>query len=150
MPLYEYECDACGHRFEKIQKFSDPLEDTCPKCGGPVHKLMSSPAIQFKGSGFYITDYAKKEHIASAKADGATADGAKADTGESRERKSEAAEKKSEAAERKGEAAERKSEAAERKGEAAEKKGEAVAKKSDASAKTETAAPAAPAKDRSS
>jgi len=61
MPLYEYECDVCGHRFEKIQKFSDPLQDTCPKCGGPVHKLMSSPAIQFKGSGFYITDYAKKD-----------------------------------------------------------------------------------------
>jgi putative FmdB family regulatory protein len=73
MPLYEYECDACGHRFEKIQKFSDPLQDTCPKCGGPVHKLMSSPAIQFKGSGFYITDYAKKDHVASAKADGAQA-----------------------------------------------------------------------------
>jgi putative FmdB family regulatory protein len=71
MPLYEYQCDACGHRFEKIQKFSDPLQDTCPKCGGPVHKLMSSPAIQFKGSGFYITDYAKKDHVASEKADGA-------------------------------------------------------------------------------
>jgi putative FmdB family regulatory protein len=62
MPLYEYECDACGNRFEKIQKFSDPLVDTCPKCGkGPVRKLMSSPAIQFKGSGWYITDYAKKD-----------------------------------------------------------------------------------------
>ena len=60
MPLYEYECDNCGNRFEKIQKFSDPLVETCPKCGGPVHKLMSSPAIQFKGSGWYITDYAKK------------------------------------------------------------------------------------------
>jgi putative FmdB family regulatory protein len=71
MPLYEYECDACGERFEKIQKFSDPLEDTCPKCGGRVHKLMSSPAIQFKGSGFYITDYAKKEHTEAAKADSA-------------------------------------------------------------------------------
>ena len=59
MPLYEYQCDACGHRFEKIQKFSDALEDTCPKCGGVVHKLVSSPAIQFKGSGFYITDYGK-------------------------------------------------------------------------------------------
>jgi putative FmdB family regulatory protein len=69
MPLYEYECDVCSHRFEKIQKFSDPLEDTCPKCGGHVHKLMSSPAIQFKGSGFYITDYAKKDHVAAAKAD---------------------------------------------------------------------------------
>jgi putative FmdB family regulatory protein len=62
MPLYEYECEACGHRFEKIQKYSDPLADTCPKCGaGPVRKLFSSPAIQFKGSGFYITDYAKKD-----------------------------------------------------------------------------------------
>ena len=60
MPLYEYECDACAHRFERIQKFSDPLVDACPKCGGPVRKLLSSPAIQFKGSGFYITDYAKK------------------------------------------------------------------------------------------
>ena len=69
MPLYEYECDACRHRFEKIQKFSDPLEDTCPTCGGRVRKLMSSPAIQFKGSGFYITDYAKKEHTEAAKAD---------------------------------------------------------------------------------
>src|SRR5438876_6458387 len=74
MPLYEYECDACGHRFEKIQKFSDPLQDTCPKCGGPVHKLMSSPAIQFKGSGFYITDYAKKDHVASEKADAKAGD----------------------------------------------------------------------------
>jgi putative FmdB family regulatory protein len=59
MPLYEYQCDACQHRFERIQKFSDPLVDTCPACGGPVHKLLSSPAIQFKGSGWYITDYAR-------------------------------------------------------------------------------------------
>jgi putative FmdB family regulatory protein len=69
MPLYEYECDTCHHRFEHIQKFSDPLVDKCPKCGSPVHKLMSSPAIQFKGSGWYITDYAKKDHVAAAKAD---------------------------------------------------------------------------------
>jgi putative FmdB family regulatory protein len=60
MPLYEYECDSCGHRFEVIQKFSDALADKCPKCGSTVHKLFSSPAIQFKGSGWYITDYAKK------------------------------------------------------------------------------------------
>jgi len=61
MPLYEYECEACGKRFERIQKFSDPLVDVCPTCGkGPVRKLLSSPAIQFKGSGWYITDYAKK------------------------------------------------------------------------------------------
>ena len=68
MPLYEYECDSCGHRFEVIQKFSDPLVDKCPKCGSTVHKLMSSPAIQFKGSGWYITDYAKKDSTSATKA----------------------------------------------------------------------------------
>ena len=60
MPLYEYQCEACAHRFERIQKFSDPPVETCPSCGGKVRKLLSSPAIQFKGSGWYITDYAKK------------------------------------------------------------------------------------------
>lgn len=60
MPLYEYECDTCGHRFEVIQKFSDEPLAACPKCQGSVRKLLSSPAIQFKGSGWYITDYAKK------------------------------------------------------------------------------------------
>ena len=61
MPLYEYQCEACGHRFEVIQKFSDQPVETCPRCGGAVRKLLSSPAIQFKGSGWYITDYAKKD-----------------------------------------------------------------------------------------
>ena len=60
MPLYEYQCESCQHRFEVIQKFSDPVVDTCPKCGGVVRGCCPSPAIQFKGSGFYITDYAKK------------------------------------------------------------------------------------------
>ena len=61
MPLYEYECDACGKRFEVIRKFSDPPLEVCKECGkGPIHKLLSSPAIQFKGSGWYITDYAQK------------------------------------------------------------------------------------------
>jgi putative FmdB family regulatory protein len=61
MPLYEYQCDACGKRFEVIQKFSDAAVDACRHCGkGPVQRLFSSPAIQFKGSGWYITDYAKK------------------------------------------------------------------------------------------
>jgi putative FmdB family regulatory protein len=59
MPLYEYECESCGKRFERIQKFSEPPVTVCPECGGAVRKLLSSPAIQFKGSGFYITDYAK-------------------------------------------------------------------------------------------
>jgi putative FmdB family regulatory protein len=60
MPLYEYECNDCEHRFERIQKFSDPLVSTCPVCSGEVRKLLSSPAIQFKGTGWYVTDYAKK------------------------------------------------------------------------------------------
>ena len=59
MPLYEYECESCSHRFEVIQKFSDAPISVCPKCGGPVQKLLSSPAIQFKGSGFYLTDYGR-------------------------------------------------------------------------------------------
>ena len=68
MPLYEYECEACGQRFEVIRKFSDPPLEVCTLCGkGPVSRLQSSPAIQFKGSGWYITDYAQK-----GKSDGAS------------------------------------------------------------------------------
>jgi putative FmdB family regulatory protein len=61
MPLYEYQCRACEHRFEIIQKFSDPPAGACPRCGGAVQKLQSAPAFQFKGSGWYITDYARKD-----------------------------------------------------------------------------------------
>ncbi len=68
MPLYEYECTN-SHRFEKIQKFSDPPVTACPTCGASVHKLMSSPAIQFKGSGWYITDYPKKDSTTAGKGD---------------------------------------------------------------------------------
>ena len=60
MPLYEYECTKCQHRFERIQKFSDPPVTECPACGGTVSQLLSAPAIHFKGSGWYVTDYAKK------------------------------------------------------------------------------------------
>jgi putative FmdB family regulatory protein len=59
MPLYEYACEQCGERFEVMQKFSDQPLTTHDKCGGPVHRLISAPALQFKGSGWYITDYAK-------------------------------------------------------------------------------------------
>jgi putative FmdB family regulatory protein len=76
MPLYEYECDTCAHRFEVIQKFSDPPPSACPKCGGAVQKLVSSPAIQFKGSGFYLTDYGR-----GGKSDTAPGKGGKADGG---------------------------------------------------------------------
>ena len=59
MPLYEYECLLCGHRFERIQRFSDPPASECPACSGAVRRLLGVPALQFKGSGFYITDYGK-------------------------------------------------------------------------------------------
>jgi len=60
MPIYEYLCGVCRQRFERIQKFSDPAVQDCPNCGQHVERLVSAPAIQFKGSGWYITDYAKK------------------------------------------------------------------------------------------
>ena|SRR5579862_4471262 len=69
MPLYEYECKKCGHRFEKIQKFSDKMVKKCPECGGQVEQMISAPAVQFKGSGWYVTDYAKKGSSASASSD---------------------------------------------------------------------------------
>jgi putative FmdB family regulatory protein len=75
MPLYEYQCDACAHRFEVIQKFSDAPLELCPKCGGAVKKLLSSPAIQFKGTGWYITDYAR-----SGKSDGGSSAPASSET----------------------------------------------------------------------
>jgi putative FmdB family regulatory protein len=65
MPLYEYECEKCGHRFEKIQKFSDRMVKKCPECGGKVEQMISAPAVQFKGSGWYVTDYANKSHAPS-------------------------------------------------------------------------------------
>ncbi len=60
MPIYEYRCDKCDTTIERIQKFSDPILTVCEVCGGPLRKLLGKPALQFKGSGFYITDYAKK------------------------------------------------------------------------------------------
>jgi putative FmdB family regulatory protein len=85
MPMYEYECAKCGHRFEVIQKFSDPLVDICPKCGGAVHKQISSPAFHLKGTGWYATDYAKKDSGAPGKSDtGATSSSDSKDTSESK------------------------------------------------------------------
>ena len=65
MPLYEYQCKKCGHRFERIQKFSDAPVKKCPECGGAVERLISAPAVQFKGTGWYVTDYARKGSSAS-------------------------------------------------------------------------------------
>ena len=67
MPLYEYQCQKCRHRFEKIQKFSDAPLKKCPECGGNVEKLISAPAVHFKGSGFYVTDYANKSNSGESK-----------------------------------------------------------------------------------
>ena len=91
MPLYEYQCESCHHRFEKIQKsFSDPPVETCPKCGkGPVRKLISSPAIQFKGSGWYITDYAKKSSTDAGQTASGTAGSDKSEKSDKSESKSE-------------------------------------------------------------
>ncbi len=74
MPLYEYQCDACARRFELIRKFSDPPVTDCPTCGGSVQKLLSSPAIQFKGTGWYITDYARKPSAGQAASEKAAGD----------------------------------------------------------------------------
>jgi putative FmdB family regulatory protein len=72
VPLYEYRCKACGHQFEKIQSFSAPEEKVCPVCGGELEKLLSAPAVQFKGSGWYVTDYAAKGGNKTAAASGST------------------------------------------------------------------------------
>ncbi len=97
MPLYEYECARCGERIEVIRSFDDPPLTVCPDCGGALTKLLSSPAFQFKGSGFYLTDYGKsgssqageKEKRSSAKAEegkagGGAAEAAGGGTGESK------------------------------------------------------------------
>ena len=77
MPLYEYECEGCSHRFEKIQKFSDKMLKKCPECGGPIEQMISAPAVQFKGSGWYVTDYAKKSSAPSSSSDSGSKDSAK-------------------------------------------------------------------------
>jgi putative FmdB family regulatory protein len=60
VPLYEYQCKKCKHKFEKIQKFSDRPVKKCPECGGPLEKIQHAPNVQFKGSGWYVTDYGGK------------------------------------------------------------------------------------------
>ena len=98
MPLYEYQCEDCGERFERIRKFSDPpLDEPCPKCGGPIRKLISSPAIQFKGKGWYVTDYAKSGSAEPSKADAATSE-ASADAKSDAKKKDSSSESKSESA----------------------------------------------------
>jgi len=106
LPLYEYQCKKCKHKFEKIQKFSDPPVRKCPECGGPVEKVMHAPNVQFKGTGWYVTDYGGKDKsekskpegisdkASSEKKDSAKEDGAKSKDKDSSSKKSES--KKSE------------------------------------------------------
>jgi putative FmdB family regulatory protein len=77
MPIYEYQCKKCGHRFEKILKFSDKQPTKCPECGGKIEQVISAPAVQFKGSGWYVTDYAKKGTVPSASGTSESDGGAK-------------------------------------------------------------------------
>jgi putative FmdB family regulatory protein len=84
MPLYEYECEACGQRFEAIRKFSESDLDICSLCGkGPVRRLMSSPAIQFKGTGWYITDYSSKGNAGTESSGSSKGETKKSDSGSS-------------------------------------------------------------------
>jgi len=68
LPLYEYQCNACGHRLEVLQRLAEPPLTTCPECGGELRKLISAPAFQFKGEGWYVTDYARKSESGGAQA----------------------------------------------------------------------------------
>jgi len=88
MPNYEYLCKKCGHRFEQIRKFSDKQLRKCPECGGVIEQVISAPAVQFKGSGWYVTDYAKKgaESSASSSASSESDSGTK-ETKDSKETK---------------------------------------------------------------
>src|SRR5258708_7803644 len=81
MPLYEYQCTKCKHRFERIRKFSDRPITKCPECGSKVEQLISAAAVQFKGSGWYVTDYAKKS--SSGSSDSGSSDSGSSDSGSS-------------------------------------------------------------------
>lgn len=83
MPLYEYQCKSCHTKTERIQKFSDPPLTVCPHCGGEMEQLLSAPAVQFKGAGWYVTDYARKGSGSSSKEGTSSGDSAAKGSGES-------------------------------------------------------------------
>jgi putative FmdB family regulatory protein len=83
VPLYEYQCKSCHTKTERIQKFSDPPLTVCPHCGGEVEQLLSAPAVQFKGAGWYVTDYARKGTGGSSKESKNTGDSAAKGSGDS-------------------------------------------------------------------
>jgi len=112
MPLHEYECKKCRHRFERIQKFSDPAVKKCPECGGKVEQLLSAPAVRFKGSGWYVTDYAKRSGPSSGSDSGDKSESAKdsVETKDSKESKQDKDSKGTKDKKSKTEAAAKKSE----------------------------------------
>jgi putative FmdB family regulatory protein len=87
MPLYEYLCKKCGHRFEEIKKFSDKQPKKCPECGGVIEQVISAPAVQFKGSGWYVTDYAKKSSSSTGTSSSSNSSDSEAGQKESRDSK---------------------------------------------------------------
>jgi putative FmdB family regulatory protein len=89
MPIYEYKCDNCGEVFEVRQKFADEPVSLHVKCGGPVHRLLSTPALQFKGSGFYVNDYGRGSNGGSKKSDKESKEGKSSSDTKSSETKSE-------------------------------------------------------------
>jgi putative FmdB family regulatory protein len=87
MPNYEYLCKKCGHRFEQIRKFSDKHLKKCPECGGVLEQVISAPAVQFKGSGWYVTDYAKKDPASAPSSSSSDGDSGKKETKDSKDAK---------------------------------------------------------------
>jgi putative FmdB family regulatory protein len=100
MPLYEYQCTKCGHRFEKIQKFSDRPVTKCPECGGRVEQTISAPAVQFKGSGWYVTDYAKKSSATASSSDSGSKDSKESKETKKEDKKTESTTKESKKADK--------------------------------------------------
>jgi putative FmdB family regulatory protein len=87
MPLYEYLCKKCGHRFEKLRMFSDKPFKKCPECGGAVEQLISASSVQFKGSGWYATDYPKKGSSAPSSSSSSESDSSSKEASEAKDSK---------------------------------------------------------------
>jgi putative FmdB family regulatory protein len=120
MPLYEYECKKCHHRFERIVKYSDPPMKKCPDCGGAVEQTVTAPAVQFKGSGWYVTDYAKKSSAPASSSNGDS--GSKEESASKKEEKSSKSGEKSKAEKSEGKAKSEEKPKSESSGKKAEKK----------------------------
>jgi len=115
MPLYEYECKKCHHRFERIVKYSDRPMKKCPDCGGAVEQTITAPAVQFKGSGWYVTDYAKKSSATVPSSSGDS--GSKEESASKKEEKSAKADEKSHSEEKSKPEEKRKSDTSSKKAE---------------------------------